>query len=348
MLAMARERIVTAERLDPEEERQNWSLRPTTLDEYIGQPQLVERLRIAIAAARQRGEPLEHILLHGPPGLGKTTLAHVIGREMGGQVHITSGPALTRAGDLVGPLTKLRRGDILFVDEIHRLPAPVEEYIYPAMEDFRIDVSVDSGMHARSITLSIEPFCLIGATTRAGLVSGPLRSRFGMTHHLEFYSDPDLHTIARRSARLLEMQCDSEETLAMPARRSRGTPRIVNRLLRRIRDYAQVHNGGLVTAAIVEEALTLEGIDALGLDPLDRKYLQVLGTTFGGGPAGVEAIAATMSEESDTLEEVVEPYLLQCGYLTRTRRGRQLTPPGAAHVGVPLARPDASLFEASK
>lgn len=342
---MTRERLVSAERLDAEEERQNWSLRPTRLDEYVGQPQLVQRLRIAIEAAKQRGEPLEHVLLHGPPGLGKTTLAHVIGNEMGGQVHITSGPALTRAGDLVGPLTKLRRGDILFVDEIHRLPAAVEEYIYPAMEDFRIDVSVDSGMHARSITLNIEPFCLIGATTRAGLVTGPLRSRFGMTHHLEFYSDDDLYTIARRSASLLEMKCDAPETLALPSRRSRGTPRIVNRLLRRIRDYAQVHNAGLVTTEVVEEALTLEGIDRLGLDPLDRRYLKVLAATFGGGPAGVDAIAATMSEEPDTLEEVVEPYLLQCGYLTRTRRGRQLTPAGAAHVGMTIAAPDASLFE---
>ena len=347
MPTMARERIVTAERLDPEEERLNWSLRPTHLDEYVGQPQLVQRLRIAIQAARQRGDPLEHILLHGPPGLGKTTLAHVIGHEMGGQVHLTSGPALTRAGDLVGPLTKLKRGDILFVDEIHRLPAAVEEYIYPAMEDFRIDVSVDSGMHARSITLNVEPFCLIGATTRAGLVTGPLRSRFGMTHHLEFYSDADLHTIARRSASLLHMQCDVDATLGLPATRSRGTPRIVNRLLRRIRDYAQVHNNGVVTAEIVAEALTLEGIDHLGLDPLDRKYLKVLGTTFQGGPAGIEAIAATMSEESDTLEEVVEPYLLQIGFLTRTRRGRQLTQQGAAHIGVTLASTtaEAPLFE---
>jgi Holliday junction DNA helicase RuvB len=215
------------------------------------------------------------------------------------------------------------------------------------MEDFRIDVSVDSGMHARSITLTLEPFSLIGATTRAGLVSGPLRSRFGMTHHLEFYSDEDLHTIARRSANLLQMRCNDDATLALPARRSRGKPRIVNRLLRRVRDYAQVHNNGMVSAEIVEEALTLEGIDRLGLDPLDRKFLKVLGTTFQGGPAGIEAIAATMSEESDTLEGVVEPYLLQCGFLTRTRRGRQLTQHGASHVGLTLNNipTEAPLFE---
>lgn len=331
---MARERIVSSKETDPVERELNWSLRPTCLAEYIGQERLIEKLSIAIKAARMRSEPLDHLLLHGPPGLGKTTLAHVVAAEMKSQVHVTSGPALTRPGDLVGTLTKLRKGDVLFVDEIHRLPPAVEEYLYSAMEDFKIQVSVDSGMHARSIAITVAPFCLIGATTRAGMVSSPLRSRFGLTHHLEFYSQDSLATIANRSASLLSMTLESSAVLAEPARRSRGTPRIVNRLLRRIRDYAQVHNGGLVDTRIVDEALTLEGVDASGLDHLDHAYLKTLATTYNGGPAGIEAIAASLSESADTLEDVVEPFLLQLGFVARTRRGRQLTPKGADHVGV--------------
>lgn len=349
MSRMARERIVEAGSIENEEDRVNWSLRPRSLGEYIGQPALIEKLRIAIAAARMRGEPMEHVLLHGPPGLGKTTLAHIIAAEMGTKLHVTSGPALTRAGDLVGVLTKLAMGDVLFIDEIHRMPAAVEEFIYPAMEDFRIDVNVDSGMHARSITLRLKPFTLIGATTRTGLVSGPLRSRFGIAHHLTFYGEDDLFIIVKRSADLLGVPCgpDGIPALADLARRSRGTPRIANRLLRRVRDFAQVYGAsaggtisgsGMVDERLVEQALRLEGVDALGLDELDRTYLKVIGTTYQGGPVGLEAVAATMGDDAQTLEDVVEPFLLQIGFLARTRRGRQLTPEGAKFVGVELPR----------
>ena len=351
---MARERIVSGAADAAEEDQVNWSLRPRCLAEYIGQPSLVEKLRIAIAAAKMRREPMEHVLLHGPPGLGKTTLAHIIAGEMTTKLHLTSGPALTRAGDLVGVLTKLAPGDVLFIDEIHRLPAAVEEFIYPAMEDFRIDVNVDSGMHARSITIRLKPFTLIGATTRTGLISGPLRSRFGMAHHLTFYSEHDLLTIVRRSAGLLGVGCPEGDAAFLGlARRSRGTPRIANRLLRRVRDYAQVHGSakgrtsarlprGSVDAALINDALTLEGVDTLGLDELDRTYLKVIGTTYQGGPVGLEAIAATMGDDAQTLEDVVEPFLLQIGFLARTRRGRQLTPDGAKYIGAtpPRSAPD--------
>ncbi|MBL0926802.1 MAG: Holliday junction branch migration DNA helicase RuvB [Phycisphaerales bacterium] len=339
---MATERWVSAGTRTPEEEQASWSLRPTRLGEYIGQRELVERLTIAIQAARGRAEPMEHLLLHGPPGLGKTTLAHVIAAEMGAAVYTTSGPALTRAADLVGALTKLKPNDVLFIDEIHRLPIAVEEFIYPAMEDRKIDVAVDSGMNGRTVTIRLQPFTLIGATTRAGLLSAPLRSRFGLVHHLRYYPWEDLLEIVRRSARLLSM--DAEPTgLEAIARRSRGTPRIANRLLRRVRDYAQVKAADRVGPRVVEEALALEGVDTLGLDELDRKYLRVIGTTYRGGPVGLEAVAATMGEDAGTLEDVVEPYLLQVGFLARTRRGRQLTADGAAFAGVPApAAPDAA------
>jgi Holliday junction DNA helicase RuvB len=315
------------------------------MHEYVGQPDLMERLAITIAAVKARREPMEHVLLHGPPGLGKTTLAHVIGAEMAARVYVTSGPALSRATDLVSALTRLEKGDVLFIDEIHRLPIAVEEFVYPAMEDFRIDVPVDSGLHARTVQITLKPFTLIGATTRAGLLSAPMRSRFGIVHHLHYYSQDELLTILRRSLALLGLHADAAAPLEAIAARSRGTPRIANRLLRRVRDFAQVKGDGVIRADMVERALELEGVDALGLDDLDRAYLTTIGTTFGGGPAGVEAVAATMNQDGGTLEDVVEPYLLQIGFVARTRRGRMLTAAGAAHVGLPPPAELTGLFE---
>ncbi len=333
---MARERIVSAQPESSTEERLNVALRPQRLEEYVGQPRLVEKLAIALQAAKHRTEPMEHVLLHGPPGLGKTTLAHIIAGEMGTHCITTSGPALTKGSDLYSSLTQLQAGDVLFIDEIHRLSPAVEEFIYPAMEDFKIDVTIDQGLHAKTVTLPLKPFTLIGATTRAGLLSGPMRSRFGITHNLEFYSRDDLLRILQRSAGLLELETQDEDALAELARRARGTPRIANRLLRRARDYAQVKSNGQLSPSLVQDALRLEGIDALGLDELDRKYLKVIGTVYKGGPVGLEAVAATLGEDSGTLEEMVEPFLLQLGFLARTRKGRQLTAQAAEHVGLAL------------
>jgi Holliday junction DNA helicase RuvB len=351
---MAVERLVSpaAQQAETLETEQNWSLRPTRMAEYVGQPDLIERLAITIEAAKRRAEPMEHVLLHGPPGLGKTTLAYVIAQEMGTRVHVTSGPALTKPSDLVGMLTQISPGDVVFIDEIHRLPIAVEEFIYPAMEDFRIDVKTDSGMHAQTVQIALKPFSLIGATTRAGLVSSPMRSRFGITHNLRYYDAAELLTILRRSCRLLGVEAGSkggDEGLKKIAERSRGTPRIANRLLRRVRDFAAVRGDGRIETAVVRDALKLEGVDDEGLDELDRKYLKVIATVYSGGPVGLEAVAATLNEDAGTLEDVVEPYLLQIGFLARTRRGRALTKAGATHVGMPSAavelRPDSALFE---
>jgi Holliday junction DNA helicase RuvB len=336
---MSTERLMSAAPAGPVEEQTNWALRPTRIDEYVGQPELLERLSIAICAGRERKEPVEHVLLHGPPGLGKTTLAHVIASEMGSKLHTTSGPALARGTDLVSCLTRLDHGDVLFIDEIHRLPIAVEEFIYPAMEDFKIDICVDSGLHARTVQIKCKPFTLIGATTRAGLLSAPLRSRFGLTHHLRFYRPEEILEILSRSCRLLSMGNPDERSLDAIARRSRGTPRIANRLLRRVRDFAQVRAGGRLSTRIVDDALALEGVDVLGLDELDRTYLRTIAGTYSGGPVGLETVAATMNEDPGTLEDVVEPYLLQIGFLARTRRGRALTRAAAAHLGL---RPDAA------
>jgi holliday junction DNA helicase RuvB len=339
-IAMAIDRIVSGTTVGEDEARFNQSLRPTSLSDYVGQFNLVEKLGITLEAVKQRGEAMEHVLLHGPPGLGKTTLAHIISNEMDTHLTVTSGPALTKPGDLVGLLTKLQHGDVLFIDEIHRLHISLEEYLYSAMEDFKIDVQIDSGMHAKTITLPLKNFCLIGATTRAGLISGPMRSRFGITHSLEFYSQSDLLNILHRSASLLKLENEPAKTtsslnvLKLIASRSRGTPRIANRLLRRVRDYAQVKGQGRLNEKLVNSALLLEGVDESGLDELDRKYLTTIAKVYAGGPVGLEAVAATMGEDTGTLEDMVEPYLLQVGYLARTRKGRELTEAGAHHLGV--------------
>ena len=346
---MSKERIITGESQGQEEDRFNLTLRPKSLADYVGQPKLVEKLAITVEAVKQRGDPMEHVLLHGPPGLGKTTLAHIIANELGTHLTVSSGPALTRPTDLVGSLTKLQYGDVLFIDEIHRLAAVVEEYLYPAMEDFKIDFTLDSGLHAKPITIPLKPFCLIGATTRAGLLSGPMRSRFGITHNLEFYHQEDLLKILNRSAAMMNLPTDGATTdaLQMISRRCRGTPRIVNRLLRRVRDFAQVKASGELSVEVVDMALQLEGVDDLGLDEMDRKYLRAICQVYEGGPVGLEAVAATLGEDAGTLEEMVEPYLLQLGFLTRTRKGRQIVQRGAEHLGLKLSEPteqDSSLF----
>jgi holliday junction DNA helicase RuvB len=344
---MAREKIISGDSAGPEDEQFNAALRPQTLDDCIGMGDLLEKLRISIEAARQRDEPMDHVLLHGPPGLGKTTLAYVIAHEMGATIKVSSGPALTRPSDLIGILTNLEAGDVLFIDEIHRLTPAVEEYIYPAMEDYKVDFVVDSGMHSRTINLPLKPFTLIGATTRAGLLSPPMRARFGISHHLEFWEIEDLLARARMSAEMLQIGFEPA-ALEMLASRARGTPRIANRLLRRCRDYAQVRGDGRLTVETVNAALALEGIDPAGLDELDRQFLRNIIGVYQGGPVGIEAVAATLGEETDTLVDVVEPFLLQAGMLARTRRGRLATVKAYEHLGVkhvPRAD-DGGLFEA--
>lgn len=328
----ARQVMLTQQETD-EDRVLNLSLRPQTLDEFIGQPELVENLRIAVQAARQRSESLEHLLLSGPQGLGKTTLAYIISREMGTKITATSGPAIERAGDLIGILTNLGEGDVLFIDEIHRMSKVVEEFLYPAMEQFQIDFIIDKGPYAKTIKFNLKRFTLIGATTRSGLLSAPLRARFGLAHHLNFYEPQDVVRILERSARLLGMELDAEGAAEIAAR-SRGTPRVANRLLRRVRDYAQVKGDGRVEKRMAETALNAQGIDPLGLDEVDRRVLGVILRHYNGGPVGIEALAATLNEEPDTLVDVVEPYLLKAGLLRRTPRGREATMTAKEHLGL--------------
>ena len=308
------------------------SLRPTHMEDFVGQQDVVDNLLVSIKAAQKRKEPIEHILFSGPPGLGKTTLANIVAHEMGARITITSGPAIERAGDLIGILTNLELGDVLFIDEIHRLSKVVEEFLYPAMESFKIDFVVDKGPYAKTINFNLKPFTLIGATTRSGLLASPLRERFGIFHHLEFYQPEELQKIVLTSAQKLNMIISEPAALEI-AKRSRGTPRIANRLLRRVRDYAQVKtNEQTVEIAIVNEAMKTLGIDPLGLDEIDRRLIQTIHRHYKGGPVGIETLAATLNEEVDTLVDVVEPYLLKIGFLRRTPRGRELADESIKHI----------------
>lgn len=342
---MTRERIVTGGAITPDEDLVQFSLRPKVLREYIGQKELKTKLEILISAAKGRGEPVEHVLLYGPPGLGKTTLAHIIANEMGSKIISTSGPSLQRAGDLMGILTNLNEGDILFIDEIHRLSTVIEEFIYPAMEDFKVDFVVDKGAFAKVINVPLKRFTMVGATTRAGMISAPLRDRFGLHYHIDFYPPSDLEEIIVRSAKLLEIDI-AREAASVVASRSRGTPRIANRLLRRVRDYAAVKTNGNMSAESAAASLDAEGIDTAGLDQLDRKLLKIIVEYYKGGPVGIEALGATLNEEVDTLVDMVEPYLLKIGFLQRTKRGRMASGSAASHLGLKLpgAAPQQTLF----
>jgi len=315
----------------PEETQVERQLRPQRLDEYVGQRAAVESLRVSVEAARQRREPLDHVLLSGPPGLGKTTLATIMANEMGAAIVTTAGPSLERGGDLMGILTSLSERDVLFIDEIHRLPRIVEELLYPAMEDFSVNFVMDKGLNARTMRIPLRPFTMVGATTRPGMLSSPLRERFGIFHHLDFYSVEDLSSIIRRSASILEVAIEPAGAEAI-ARRSRGTPRIANRLLRRVRDYCQVRGDGVITAPAAGDSLDREGVDVAGLDRLDRRFLMAIIEQYGGGPVGLEAIAATINDEAETLVEVVEPFLLKIGYIVRSPNGRRATPAAYLHL----------------
>lgn len=311
----------------------NLSLRPRKISEFVGQKDIIDNLKICLTAAKQRKEPLEHILLSGPPGLGKTSLAHVIGHEMNAKITITSGPAIARAGDLIGILTNLERGDVLFIDEIHRLSKVIEEFLYPAMESFRIDFIIGEGPYAKTIKINLKPFTLIGATTRTGLLAAPLRSRFGIFYHLDFYPVEDLSKIIKHSAKLLSMDIEDKATEEI-GRRARGTPRIANRLLRRIRDYAQVLKINKIGPDVAAKTLNDLGVDKAGFDEIDRKVLKLILESYSGGPVGIESLAASLNEEVDTIVDTIEPYLLKAGYLKRTARGRLATKLAFEHFGI--------------
>lgn len=336
----AEERVVTPKRrLD--DDAAETSLRPRALNEYIGQDKVKENLRILIEAARARQEAVDHVLLYGPPGLGKTTLASIVAHEMGVSIRTTSGPAIERQGDLAAILTNLQQNDILFIDEIHRLGRAVEEVLYPAMEYFALDIIIGKGPAARSIRLKLPPFTIVGATTRIALMTSPLRDRFGVIYRLDYYDGAAMETIVRRSARILGVPIDETGAVEI-ARRARGTPRIANRILRRVRDYAEVRADGVITLDVAQQALSMLDVDALGLDEIDRRVLQAIIEKFGGGPVGLETIAAAISEEADTIMDVYEPYLLQLGFLSRTPRGRVATLAAYKHLGLepPAAEPD--------
>jgi Holliday junction DNA helicase RuvB len=336
------DRIVTAAKTDDEAQYEA-GLRPRVLDDYIGQDRVRENLQVSIAAARQRSEALDHVLLYGPPGLGKTTLAYVIGNELGAPVKATSGPVLEKPGDLAAILTNLAEHEVLFIDEIHRMSPTIEEILYPALEDYELDIMIGQGPGARSVKVPLQKFTLIGATTRAGLLTSPLRARFGIVHRLEFYTEADLEEIVRRSARILAVPIDASASKEL-ARRSRGTPRVANRLLRRVRDYAQVRADGAISLDVAYAALKLLEVDEHGFDEIDRKLLRTIIDKFGGGPVGVNTIAAAISEEKDAIEDIYEPYLIQIGFLDRTPRGRVATPRAYGYFGLDAPGRDSRLW----